>query len=110
VGSVHKVAVITGAGTGIGRAVSLALYSAAYSVVLAGRRSAELEKTAAAASPTGERMLPVPTDVSKPESVRTLFRTPETRSAVSMCCSIMQASTHCRSYGGTDVRAVERRR
>src|SRR6266852_5124670 len=67
----HKIALVTGAGSGIGRAVALALQSAGYSVALAGRRAAELEQTAALAS--GGKMLPVPTDVSKPDSVRELF-------------------------------------
>jgi NAD(P)-dependent dehydrogenase (short-subunit alcohol dehydrogenase family) len=67
-----KIALVTGAGSGIGRAVSLSLQSAGYSVVLAGRRVAELEKTAASAQ-AGGKMLPVPTDVSNPESVRALF-------------------------------------
>ncbi|MBZ5593431.1 MAG: SDR family oxidoreductase [Acidobacteriia bacterium] len=66
-----KIALVTGAGSGIGRAVSLALESAGYSVVLAGRRAAELEKTAGAGAP--DKMLAVPTDVSKPESVQALF-------------------------------------
>src|SRR5271157_5627058 len=65
-----KVALVTGAGSGIGRAASLALHSAGYSVVLAGRRAAELERTAASA-----RMLPVPTDISQPDQVRALFAT-----------------------------------
>jgi NAD(P)-dependent dehydrogenase (short-subunit alcohol dehydrogenase family) len=74
-----KIALVTGAGSGIGRAVSLALYSAGYSVVLAGRRLAELDKTAAEAKPSGARMLVVPTDVALPDSVRALFaRTRET--------------------------------
>ncbi len=68
-----KIALVTGAGSGVGRAVSLALQSAGYSVVLAGRRVAELEQTAALAKPSGGKMLPVPTDVSKPDSVRALF-------------------------------------
>ncbi|HVW85135.1 MAG TPA: SDR family oxidoreductase [Bryobacteraceae bacterium] len=68
-----KIALVTGAGSGIGRAVSLALQNAGYSVVLAGRRAAELEKTAAAARAEGGKMLPVPTDISKPESVKALF-------------------------------------
>ena len=68
-----KIALVTGAGTGIGRAVSLALHSAGYSVVLAGRRTAELERTAALAALSDARMLPVPADVSKPEEVRALF-------------------------------------
>jgi NAD(P)-dependent dehydrogenase (short-subunit alcohol dehydrogenase family) len=69
-----KVALVTGAGSGIGRAASLALHAAGYSVVLAGRRAAELERTAASG-----RMLPVPTDIGQPDSVRELFaRTRET--------------------------------
>jgi len=68
-----KIALVTGAGSGIGRAVSLSLQSAGYSVVLAGRRAAELEKTAAMGQASQGKMLPVPTDVSNPESVRALF-------------------------------------
>jgi NAD(P)-dependent dehydrogenase (short-subunit alcohol dehydrogenase family) len=68
-----KIALVTGAGSGVGRASSLALQSAGYSVVLAGRRAAELEKTAGMASPGGGKMLAVPTDISKPESVQALF-------------------------------------
>jgi NAD(P)-dependent dehydrogenase (short-subunit alcohol dehydrogenase family) len=68
-----KIALVTGAGSGIGRAVSLALQSGGYSVVLAGRRLAKLEQTAALAKPSGGKMLPVPTDVSKPDSVQALF-------------------------------------
>ena len=64
-----KVALVTGAGSGIGRAVSLALSAAGFSVVLAGRRAEELEKTAA----LGANMLAVPTDVTNPESVKALF-------------------------------------
>jgi NAD(P)-dependent dehydrogenase (short-subunit alcohol dehydrogenase family) len=68
-----KTAVVTGAGSGIGRAVALALQSAGYSVALAGRRAVELERTAALAEPSGGKMLPIPTDVSRPDSVRMLF-------------------------------------
>ncbi len=66
----NKVAVVTGAGSGIGRATSLALHAAGYSVVLAGRRATELDRTAAM---SGGAMLAVPTDVGNPESVRALF-------------------------------------
>ena len=68
-----KVALVTGAGSGIGRAVSLAFQSVGYSVVLTGRRLAELEKTAALAGPGKGNMIAVPTDVSQPESVRAAF-------------------------------------
>ena len=68
-----KVALVTGAGSGIGRAASLALHSAGYSMVLAGRRAAELERTAASAKASDTRMLSVPTDIGQPESVRELF-------------------------------------
>ena len=68
-----KIAVVTGAGSGIGRAVALALQSAGYSVALAGRRVAQLEETSAMASSVGPAMLPIPTDVSNPDSVKALF-------------------------------------
>ena len=68
-----KIAVVTGAGSGIGRAAALALQGAGYSVALAGRRGAELERTAAARNPSGGEMLVAPTDVSRPDSVRALF-------------------------------------
>ena len=68
-----KIALVTGAGSGIGRAVALALQSAGYSVILAGRRVGELEKTAASATSSGGKMLAVSTDVSKPDDVQALF-------------------------------------
>jgi len=68
-----KIALVTGAGSGIGGAVALALQGAGYSVVLAGRRATELEKTAGLAAKSGGKMLSVSTDVSQPESVHALF-------------------------------------
>jgi NAD(P)-dependent dehydrogenase (short-subunit alcohol dehydrogenase family) len=68
-----KVAIVTGAGSGIGRAAALALQAAGYSVTLAGRRMAELQQTAAMADAGGEPMLPISTDVRQPESIRALF-------------------------------------
>jgi len=69
----NKIALVTGAGSGIGRAVSRTLQRSGYSVVLAGRRAAELERTASQAVSGGGKMLAVPTDVSQPAAVRTLF-------------------------------------
>ena len=66
-----KVAIITGAGSGIGRAVALEMASAGFSVALAGRRVAELEKTAAMAG--GGNLHVISTDVRQPDSVRALF-------------------------------------
>jgi NAD(P)-dependent dehydrogenase (short-subunit alcohol dehydrogenase family) len=74
-----KVAMVTGAGSGIGRAVALGMLAAGYSVVLTGRRMARLEETAAMGDRGGERMLAVASDVSQPDSVKQLFsRTRET--------------------------------
>jgi NAD(P)-dependent dehydrogenase (short-subunit alcohol dehydrogenase family) len=67
------VAVVTGAGTGIGKAVAHALLGAGYAVALAGRRAEPLEQAiAASGAPTG-RAIAVPTDVADAVSVRALF-------------------------------------
>jgi NAD(P)-dependent dehydrogenase (short-subunit alcohol dehydrogenase family) len=68
-----KVALVTGAGTGIGKHSALALMREGYAVVLAGRRKDLLEATAAEGKVTGSPSLVVPTDVSDPESIRALF-------------------------------------
>jgi NAD(P)-dependent dehydrogenase (short-subunit alcohol dehydrogenase family) len=74
-----KVAVVTGAGTGIGRAVALALMKEGYAAVLAGRRKDKLEEVAAEGKSIGARSLVVPTDVSGPDEIRALFaKTKET--------------------------------
>jgi NAD(P)-dependent dehydrogenase (short-subunit alcohol dehydrogenase family) len=68
-----KVAIVTGAGTGIGKSVALALLQEGYGVVLAGRRQEPLKATAAAAGAATSRALVAPTDVGDPASVRALF-------------------------------------
>uniref|UniRef100_A0A7S1BVR6 NAD-dependent epimerase/dehydratase domain-containing protein n=1 Tax=Corethron hystrix TaxID=216773 RepID=A0A7S1BVR6_9STRA len=70
--SPKKVAVVTGAGSGIGRAVALRLAAGGYAVVLVGRRRAKLEETAAALPP-GARSLCVPADVCSEPDVRRIF-------------------------------------
>jgi len=68
-----KVALVTGAGSGIGKASALALMKEGYGVVLAGRRKDALEAAAAEGKATGSRSLVVPTDVGDPASVKNLF-------------------------------------
>jgi len=68
-----RIALVTGVGSGIGRASAIALQTNGYSVILAGRRAEPLEKTARMAGQSGGRMVVVPTDVSQPESVGALF-------------------------------------
>ena len=71
--SATRVAVVTGAGSGIGRAVALALFAEGYAVVLAGRRADALEETRRQANDSENRMLAVPTDVSDEAAVGALF-------------------------------------
>ena len=68
-----KIAIVTGAGSGIGRAVAIGLLHEGYSVVLAGRRVTMLDTVIQDAGPAASRALAVPTDVTNPESVRALF-------------------------------------
>jgi NAD(P)-dependent dehydrogenase (short-subunit alcohol dehydrogenase family) len=68
-----KVAIITGAGTGIGNRTALALLEEGYSVALAGRRVEALEATATEAGSAASRTLVVPTDVGDPGAVQALF-------------------------------------
>jgi NAD(P)-dependent dehydrogenase (short-subunit alcohol dehydrogenase family) len=71
--SSSKIAIVTGAGTGIGKASALALMKDGWSVVFAGRRKELLEAAAAEGKVTGGQTLVVPTDVSNPESIKALF-------------------------------------
>src|SRR5262245_5676579 len=68
----NKVAIVTGAGSGIGRASALGLLRDGWSVAIAGRRTDALEATAKLA-PAGSRVLSVPTDVTNEDSVHALF-------------------------------------
>ncbi len=75
----ERVAIVTGAGSGIGKHAALALLKEGYAVVLAGRRKEALEATAAEGKSSGSQTLVVPTDVGDAASVRALFsRTKET--------------------------------
>ena len=71
--SIYKVALVTGAGSGIGRRTALAFISEGYAVVLAGRRKEALEETAAKADSVDPRVLICPADVTEPDSVYSLF-------------------------------------
>src|SRR5829696_4849654 len=71
--AVGKIALVTGAGVGIGRAVSLALANDGWAVALAGRRREPLDAVASELSALGVRALPIPADVADPASVRSLF-------------------------------------
>src|SRR3954451_4796362 len=68
-----KVALVTGAGTGIGKAVALALMKEGYATVLAGRRADKLEETVSEGKSTGAKTLVVATDVSDPTAIKALF-------------------------------------
>src|SRR5688572_17795223 len=70
--NIQKVAIVTGAGSGIGRAASLALFREGYRVVLAGRRVENLQQTLTQRL-SGAEGIVVPTDVARPPSVRELF-------------------------------------
>ncbi|MCU0896839.1 MAG: SDR family oxidoreductase [Burkholderiales bacterium] len=72
-GTHQKVAIITGAGSGVGKATALAFLRDGYRVALAGRRKDALDATVAAAGDAGARALVVPTDVASPHSVKALF-------------------------------------
>jgi NAD(P)-dependent dehydrogenase (short-subunit alcohol dehydrogenase family) len=69
----NKIAVVTGAGSGIGKSVTLALLEEGYHVALAGRRKDRLEQTVNEAACSSAQALAVPTDVRNPESVHALF-------------------------------------
>jgi NAD(P)-dependent dehydrogenase (short-subunit alcohol dehydrogenase family) len=74
----EKVALVTGAGSGIGRAVALEFLANDYKVVLAGRREDALNETVSLSSANKDNALALPTDVSDPNAVRELFEKTKT--------------------------------
>jgi NAD(P)-dependent dehydrogenase (short-subunit alcohol dehydrogenase family) len=68
-----RIAIVTGAGSGIGRAVAIGLVRDGFSVVLAGRREAQLQETAGLSGGPASRLLPIATDVTRDDDVRALF-------------------------------------
>ena len=68
-----KIAIVTGAGSGIGRAVAVTLLKDGYSVALAGRRAEALDETVAAAGEITGKVIAIPTDVGDPDAVNALF-------------------------------------
>jgi len=75
----QKIALVTGAGSGVGRVTAVALLNDGWTVVLAGRRADPLQTLQAEATARGQTALAVPTDVTGPESVEALFNTIESR-------------------------------
>jgi NAD(P)-dependent dehydrogenase (short-subunit alcohol dehydrogenase family) len=73
----NKIALVTGAGSGIGRAIAIQLASDGYSIVLAGRRREPLEETAKLAQAETGRVLVCPSDVGNPQGVIALFEATE---------------------------------
>ena len=102
-------AIVTGAGSGIGRAVALAMQADGYDVALAGRRAEELDKTAARAAEGGGRMLTLPTDVTDDDQVTPAVRSYNGRIRPARC-----AVQQCRpgraagADGGTDAPTMAR--
>ena len=74
----EKIAIVTGAGTGVGKASSLALAADGWKIVLAGRRQKLLEETASAIEASGGKAIAVPTDTADPLSVKELFQKTQT--------------------------------
>ena len=89
----NKIALVTGAGSGIGRAVSVALQAHGYTVVLAGRRLAQLEETASLGAPGTAGMVPIPCDLTVEADVKKLFDRIEHDFERRICSSTTREST-----------------
>ena len=104
----NKIAMVTGAGTGIGKAVTVALLREGYRVVLAGRRKELLEKTLSEAGAQAGHALALATDVSDPVSVRALFaQTKETFGRLDLLFNNAGVGAPRNQPRGSDLRAVE---
>ena len=105
-----KIAVTTGAGSGIGRASALALIEAGFSVVLAGRRREMLEETASLATAQPPRTLIVPTDVRDSASVAALFdKVKQTYGRINLLFNNAGTSTRGIAFRGSDVSSTTAR-
>ena len=87
----ERFALVTGAGSGVGKASALALARTGWHVALTGRRRELLEETAGEVKALGRRALALPADVADPEAVRALFARSNASSAGSTCCSTTPA-------------------
>ena len=106
--SITKVAIVTGAGSGIGRQTSIALSQEGYSVALAGRRIETLEETAKEIGADSSRILVVPTDVGDHASIQNLFaQTKETFGRLDLLFNNAGTGAPPVPLGGIDLRAVE---
>ena len=97
-----RIALVTGAGSGIGRAAALALVDAGWTVAVTGRRQEQLEETAELAGDARARVLPLAGDVGNPVDVDRIFAAADARpSAGSTCCSTTPAPAPRRSRSRT---------
>ena len=102
-----KIAIVTGAGSGIGKYVAVALAREGYAVVLAGRRKETLEAVALEVTQANSRALVVPTDVTDPASIRELFaKTKEAFGRLDLLFNNAGVSI-ARAARGFDLRTVE---
>ena len=104
----EKIAIVTGASSGVGKATALALMKAGYTVVLAGRRKDALEATAAEGKAVGGKSLVVPTDVTDHASIKALFaKTKEAFGRLDLLFNNAGMGAPADPDGGAHLRAME---